>query len=77
MSAKQLIVLATVATVAMASAATAAAKPPDLSTARAATAGHTEERSSVSTPARDERSTASWSAVSSRMAASQEPHVPA
>jgi hypothetical protein len=40
MSAKQLIVLATVATVAMASAATAVAKPPDLSTARLATAGY-------------------------------------
>ena len=40
MTAKQLIVLATVTTVAMASAATAAAKPPDLSTARAATAGY-------------------------------------
>ena len=40
MTVKQLIALAGVATVAMASAATAAAKPPDLSTARAATAGY-------------------------------------
>ncbi len=40
MTAKQLITLATVAVAMMASAATAAAKPPDLSTARAATAGY-------------------------------------
>jgi hypothetical protein len=40
MTAKQLITLASVAVAMTASSATAAAKPPDLSTARAATAGY-------------------------------------